>query len=89
MSGYTNEAKAEEAGQLLASKLFDAMLAMKLVAYRREKDIRDAKLLVDRLRLRGLTDVEDVWTFVGGLVPVVKQARARYNLLELWDRHFP
>ena len=26
MSGYTNEAKAEEAGQLLASKLFDARM---------------------------------------------------------------
>ena len=65
------------------------MLAMKLAAYRREKDIRDARLLVDRLRRGGLTEMEDIWTAVGGLVPVAKQATARYNLLDLWDRYFP
>jgi hypothetical protein len=65
------------------------MLAMKLVAYRRPKDVRDARLLADILRRRGVVDVEDVWTTVGGFVPVAKQATARYNLLDLWDRYFP
>ena len=65
------------------------MLAMKLTAYRRAKDVRDARLLVAVLRRRGMTDVEDVWTAAGGFVPVAKQATARYNLLDLWDRYFP
>ena len=67
----------------------ERMLAMKLVAYRRPKDVRDARLLTDVLRDRGMTDVEDVWTATGGFVPVAKQAAARYNLLDLWDRYFP
>ena len=62
------------------------MLAMKLVAYRRHKDWEDAAILLARMERAGLSNVEDVWTFVGGFVPVAKRMVAKYNLEELWDR---
>ena len=62
------------------------MLAMKLTAYRRHKDVDDALLLLRRMERSGLSDVEDVWTIVGGFVPIAKRAIARYNLDDLWER---
>ena len=62
------------------------MLAMKLVAYRRHKDWEDAELLLKRMKRSGVSTAEDVWTFIGGFVPVAKRPAARYNLDELWDR---
>lgn len=62
------------------------MLAMKLTAYRRHKDLEDASLLLKRMERSGLSSEEDVWTVVGGLVPVAKRPFARYNLGDLWER---
>jgi hypothetical protein len=33
----------------------------------------------------GLSDSDEVWTFVGGTVPVAKHAQARHNLYVLWE----
>lgn len=62
------------------------MLAMKLVANRRHKDWDDAALLLKRMVQRGLSSEDDVWTFIGGFVPVAKLRTARYNLSDLWER---
>jgi len=62
------------------------MLAMKLVANRSHKDWDDAALLLKRMERSGLSTEDDVWTFVGGFVPVAKRVAARYNLSDLWER---
>jgi hypothetical protein len=63
------------------------MLAMKVARYAGDTDIADAKIL---LQLLHLDDAEDVWTRIGGLVPVAKQSVARDNLQALWeDVHEP
>jgi len=63
------------------------MLAMKVARYAGDTDIGDAKILWHLLHL---DDVEEVWTRIGGLVPVAKQSVARDNLQALWeDIHEP
>lgn len=71
---------------LLEAPPIEHMLAMKLSAYRRHKDWEDAEILLRRMVKGGLSNDEDVWTFVGGLVPVAKRPVARYNLGDLWER---
>jgi len=58
------------------------MLAMKVARYAGDTDIADAKILLPLLHL---DDVEEVWTRIGGLVPVAKQSVARDNLQALWE----
>lgn len=71
---------------VLEAPPIEHMLAMKVTAYRSHKDWDDAALLLKRLERSGLCDAEDVWSLIGGFVPVAKRATARYNLLDLWDR---
>ena len=52
---------------------------MKLSRFAGDTDIGDAKILLRQLCSR-LTTVEDVWTFVGGFVPLARRGRARHNL---------
>jgi hypothetical protein len=94
-------AKAEAAGYVVASAAEDTqvvfsgpslevhvpsvahMLAMKVARFAGGTDIEDAKLLLSKLK--HFDNVEDVWTHIGGLVPVAKQAQARHNLENLWE----
>ena len=55
---------------------------MKVARFAGDTDIADAKIL---LSLLPLDDVEDVWTRIGGLVPVARQSVARDNLQALWE----
>lgn len=71
---------------LLEAPPIEHMLAMKITAYRSHKDWEDAALLLKRMERAGLSSVEDVWTVVGGFVPVAKRMTSRYNLEDLWDR---
>jgi hypothetical protein len=67
---------------VLAAAPIEHLLAMKLAAFRDDTDIKDATLLLGRL---SFSDVEEVWSLVGGLVPVAKRDRARQNLDALWE----
>jgi hypothetical protein len=60
------------------------MLAMKLARFATNTDQADAKILLKIMRLR-FSDAEDVWTHIGGLMPVAMREGAHYNLLTLWD----
>jgi hypothetical protein len=60
------------------------LLGMKLARFAGDTDIDDAKILLQELRTR-FSNVEDVWTSVGGLVPVAQRGRARHNLEVLWE----
>jgi len=71
---------------ILEAPPVEHMLAMKITAYRSHKDWDDAALLLKRMERSGLSSVEDVWSFVGGFVPVAKRMTAKYNLEDLWDR---
>jgi hypothetical protein len=57
---------------------------MKLCRFAGDTDIGDVKFLLRQLRSR-LTTVEDVWTFVGGFVPLARRGQARHNLELLWE----
>jgi len=70
---------------VLQAPPIEHMLAMKVTAYRRNKDLEDAVLLLRQMERSGLASVEDVWTHIGGFVPVAKRAIARYNLDDLWE----
>ncbi len=63
----------------------ERMLGMKLARFAGGTDVEDAKILLARLKRGGLSDVEDVWTFVGGTVPMAKREQTRHNLGVLWD----
>jgi hypothetical protein len=60
------------------------MLAMKVARFAGDTDIGDATILLQNMRLR-FSDVEDVWTQIGGFVPVAKRDAAHYYLLKLWE----
>ncbi len=73
-----------------ASVLFDVpstehLLGMKLARFAGDTDIEDASLLLRKLRAARFEDVGDVWSFVGGLVPLAKRGQARHNLEVLWE----
>lgn len=59
------------------------MLAMKVARFAGDTDLADATLLLGELG--SFVDVEDVWTLVGGLVPVAHRPQARHNLEVLWE----
>ncbi len=59
------------------------MLATKIARFARDVDTGDAKILLGRLKQFG--DAEEVWTHVGGFVPVADRAQARHNLEKLWE----
>lgn len=59
------------------------MLATKIARFARKTDVSDAKILLSRLR--HLDSVEDVWTHIGGFVPVADRAQAKHNLENLWE----
>jgi hypothetical protein len=60
------------------------LLGMKLVRWAGETDIEDASILLKKLRV-AYSDVEDVWSLVGGFVLMAKRAEARHNLDVLWE----
>jgi hypothetical protein len=94
-------AKAEEAGYVLAAVTTDTrvvfqepslevrvpsiahMLAMKVARFAGDIDIDDAKLLLSKLG--AFRDADEVWTHIGGLVPVAGRPQARHNLENLWE----
>ena len=69
---------------LLEVPPIEHMLAMKVARFAGDTDIADASILLKDMRLR-FSDVEDVWTQIGGFVPVAKQDAAHYYLLKLWE----
>jgi hypothetical protein len=62
----------------------ERLLGMKLARFAGDTDVSDAKILLTELKVR-FSDVEDVWTFVGGFVPMAKRSLARHNLDVLWE----
>jgi hypothetical protein len=60
------------------------MLAMKVARFAGNTDTEDAIILLKAVRSR-YSDVEELWTAVGGLVPVARQDTARYNLFKIWE----
>jgi hypothetical protein len=62
----------------------ERMLGMKVARWAGETDIEDAKILLKTV-LVSHSDVEDVWSLIGGLVPVAKREQARHNLAILWE----
>lgn len=72
------------------SVLFDVpstehLLGMKLARFAGDTDIEDASVLLRKLRAARFEDVEDLWSFVGGLVPLAKRGQAPHNLDVLWE----
>jgi hypothetical protein len=59
------------------------MLAMKVARFAGDTDVEDAKVLLDLLD--HFADVEGLWTYIGGLVPLAYQDQARHNLSTLWE----
>jgi hypothetical protein len=98
--GWMN-AKAEEAGYVVSSAAEEGrsvvrqgplevfvpstlhMLAMKVARLAGDTDAYDAKVLLRRLN--HLNTVEQIWTLIGGLVPMAHRAQARHNLENLWE----
>jgi len=62
----------------------ERMLAMKLARGATDSDLLDARVLLQALRQR-YTDVEDVWTLIGGFVSLAQRENTRYHLLRQWE----
>jgi hypothetical protein len=60
-----------------------AMLVLKVARFAGDTDIADAKLLLGKLGT--FSGVEQVWNWVGGLVPVAHGSQARHNPEILWE----
>jgi hypothetical protein len=62
----------------------ERLLGMKLARWAGQTDIEDGKVLLLELKKR-FSEVEDVWSAVGGHVLLVKQGYAKHNLEVLWE----
>ena len=62
----------------------ERLLGMKLARWAGQTDIEDGKVLLLELKKR-FSEVEDVWSAVGGHVVLAKQGYAKHNLEVLWE----
>jgi hypothetical protein len=62
----------------------EQMLAMKVARFAGNTHIDDAKILLQRKQLR-YDAVEDVWSAIGGRIPMASRDQARHNLVGLWE----
>jgi hypothetical protein len=69
----------------ITAPTLEHLLATKLpVARRSDTDIDDCLLLVAMLRASA-SDADDLWSKVGGLIPVAHRDNAVYNLRWIWE----
>ncbi|MBI5533522.1 MAG: hypothetical protein HY898_12450 [Deltaproteobacteria bacterium] len=69
----------------VSAPTIEHLLATKLpVARRGDTDIEDCLVLTRRLRATS-DDADDLWSRIGGLVPVAHRQNALYNLRWIWE----
>jgi hypothetical protein len=62
----------------------ERLLGMKLARWAGSTDVEDGQVLLRKLKER-CADEEEVWSLVGGLIPVAKRDNGRHYLATLWE----